>query len=47
MVNNISERPIEIDGTEYKLCLNRKGIASWENITKFSKRIKELSKKYE
>lgn len=47
MANNISEKRIEIDGEDYTLFLNRKGIASWENITKFSKKIKELNKKYE
>ena len=47
MVNNISEKHIEIDGKDYTLFLNRKGIASWENITKFSKKIQELNTKYQ
>ena len=47
MVKNISEKHIEIDGKDYTLFLNRKGIASWENITKFSKKIQQLKTKYE
>lgn len=43
---NISEKHIEIDGKDYTLFLNRKGISSWENITKFSKKINELEEKY-
>ena len=47
MVNNISEKHIEIDGKDYTLFLNRKGLVSWENITKFSKKIQELNTKYQ
>lgn len=32
-VNNLSERKIEIDGKEYTLFLNRKGIVAWEKFT--------------
>ena len=47
MVNNISEEHITVDKTEYTLFLNRKGIVSWENITKVSKRANEMKEKYE
>ena len=46
MVTNFSEEHIEIDGTDYTLFLNRKGIISWENITKASKTAAEMEKKY-
>jgi len=46
MVTNFSEEHIEIDGKDYTLFLNRKGIVSWENITKFSNKAKEMEKKY-
>lgn len=46
MVTNFSEEHIEIDGTDYTLFLNRKGIVSWENITKVSKKASEMEKKY-
>lgn len=46
MVTNFSEEHIEINGTDYTLFLNRKGIVSWENITKVSKRASEMEKKY-
>ena len=44
MVTNFSEEHIEIDGKDYTLFLNRKGIVSWENITKFSNKAKEMEK---
>ena len=46
MITNFSEERIEIDGEEYTLFLNRKGISSWENITKASKVAAELEDKY-
>lgn len=46
MITNFSEKTIEIDGKEYILFLNRKGISSWENITKASKVAAELESKY-
>ena len=46
MVTNFSEEHIEIDGTDYTLFLNRKGIISWENITKVSKKAEQMEKKY-
>lgn len=46
MITNFSEKRIKIDGKEYVLFLNRKGISSWENITKASKVASELEDKY-
>lgn len=46
MITNFSEEHIEIKGKEYILFLNRKGIVSWENITKFSTKAEELQHKY-
>lgn len=46
MNRNISEEIIEIDGKEYKLFLNRAGIAIWEKTTKFSDFQKLLTQKY-
>lgn len=45
-MKEFSKETIEIDGKEYTLFLNRKGIVSWENITKVSKKADELQKKY-
>lgn len=45
-MKEFSKEPIEIDGKEYTLFINRKGIVSWENITKVSKRADDLQKKY-
>lgn len=45
-MKEFSSEPIEIDGKEYTLFINRKGIVSWENITKVSKRADDLQKKY-
>lgn len=45
-MKEFSKETIEIDGTEYTLFLNRKGIISWENITKITKRGHELQDKY-
>lgn len=41
-----SQEKIEIDGKEYILFLNRKGIVSWEKITTLQKQAKEMEKKY-
>lgn len=45
-MQEFSKEVIEIDGKEYTLFLNRKGIISWENITKVSKKATELQEKY-
>ena len=45
-MQEFSKEIIEIDGEEYTLFLNRKGIISWENITKVSKKANELQEKY-
>ena len=45
-MQEFSKEVIEIDGKEYTLFLNRKGIISWENITKVSKKATELQDKY-
>ena len=45
-MQEFSKETIEIDGKEYVLFLNRKGIVSWENITKVTKRADELQNKY-
>lgn len=42
----LSTEKIEIDGKEYTLFLNRKGLLSWENITKVSKKANDLQDKY-
>ena len=46
MNRNFSEEIIEIENKEYKLFLNRAGIAIWEKTTKFSEFQKLLSQKY-
>ncbi len=40
-MKEFSKEKIEIGGNEYVLFLNRKGILSWENITKASKMAEE------
>jgi len=45
-MQEFSKETIEIDGKEYTLFLNRKGLVSWENITKVSKKADELQNKY-
>ena len=45
-MKEFSKETIEINGVEYTLFLNRKGLVSWENITKVSQRAEELRKKY-
>lgn len=45
-MQEFSKETIEIDGKEYTLFLNRKGIISWENITKVTKKANELQDKY-
>lgn len=46
MNRNFSEEIIEIEGKEYKLFLNRAGIAIWEKTTKFSEFQNLLAQKY-
>lgn len=43
---DFSKQTIEIEGTEYTLFLNRKGIVAWENITKVTKQAEKLQGKY-
>lgn len=45
-MKEFSKESIEIDDVEYTLFVNRKGIVSWENITKVSQKAEELQKKY-
>lgn len=45
-MKNFSEEVIEVEGKEYKLFLNRAGIALLEKTTKFSEFLKLLSKQY-
>lgn len=45
-MKELSTEKIEIDGKEYTLFLNRKGLVSFEKITKLSKKTEELKKKY-
>ena len=45
-MQEFSKETIEIDGKEYTLFLNRKGLVSWENITKITKRADEFKDKY-
>lgn len=45
-MKELSTEEIEIDGKNYTLFLNRKGLVSFEKITKLSKRTEELEKKY-
>lgn len=47
MKEHISEEIIEIDGKEYNLFLNRKGIINWEQKTQFLKNIQETANKVE
>lgn len=46
MIQEFSKETIEIDNVEYTLFLNRKGLVSWENITKLDKTAKEVQEKY-
>ena len=45
-MKEFSKELIEIDGVEYTLFLNRKGLVSWENITKVTKKADDLKDKY-
>lgn len=45
-MQEFSKEIIEIDGKEFTLFLNRKGLVSWENITKITKKADQLNKKY-
>lgn len=44
-MQEFSKEKIEIAGVEYTLFLNRKGILSWENITKASKKAEEAQER--
>lgn len=44
-MQEFSKEKIEIDGKEYILFLNRKGILSWENITKVSKKAEDVQER--
>lgn len=46
MIKEFSQEIINIDGQDYTLFLNRKGIVSWENITKVYNKAKTLEDKY-
>ena len=46
MMTNCSEEHLILPSGDYVLFINRKGIVSWENITKFSNKAKELEDKY-
>ena len=45
-MKEFSQEIIEVDGKQYKLFLNRKGLVSWENITKVQKQASALENKY-
>ena len=45
-MKELTTEEIEIGGKTYTLFLNRKGLVSFEKITKLSKRTEELEKKY-
>lgn len=45
-MQEFSKETIEIAGNEYTLFLNRKGIISWENITKASKKAEEVQERH-
>lgn len=45
-MQELSKRNLQVKENEYILFLNRKGIMSWENITKVSKKAIELENKY-
>lgn len=46
-MSNFSEEKIEIDGKEYTLFLNRKGIVAWEKYNKEEvKKVQEIQDKY-
>lgn len=44
-MKEFSQEIINIDGVDYTLFLNRKGVVAWENITKASKTHKDLEEK--
>ena len=44
-MKEFSKEVINIDGVDYTLFLNRRGIVAWENITKATKRQNELKNK--
>ena len=46
-MKEFSKETINIDGVDYTLFLNRKGIVAWESITKESKKQNSLKSKLE
>lgn len=45
-MKEFSKEHIEINGVDYKLFLNRKGIIAWEKISKISKIAESMKNKY-
>ena len=45
-MKEFSKEIIEIDGKEYSLFLNRKGISAWEKITNAFQKANQIEKKY-
>lgn len=45
-MKEFSQEIIEVDGKQYTLFLNRKGLISWENMTKVQKQANLLNDKY-
>lgn len=45
-MKELSKEIIEVDGKEYTLFLNRKGIVAWEKMTKISKVSEAMENKY-
>lgn len=46
MIQEFSKETIEIDGQEYTLFLNRKGLVSWEKIAQVTKQAQKMQDKY-
>lgn len=45
-MKEFSKEVINIDGVDYTLFLNRKGIITWEKLTKATSKANEIEKKY-
>ena len=45
-MKEFSKEVINIDGVDYTLFLNRKGIITWEKLTKATSKASEIEKKY-
>lgn len=45
-MKEFSKETITIDGKEYTLFLNRKGIVAWEKITNFGEKYKDIADRY-